>query len=105
MASAAEVLPIASNKFATSPAADEAALLIVPMAPDISLKSFALLREAKPFLKVSNISSHLFSFLPVPSNLSSAFLNFSKSAGLFSIASSCSLEINVISSLSPFPER
>ena len=91
----------------SSPAALDAAPVIVPMAPEISLKPFAPLSSAKPFLNEVKILSHL---LLLPSwfvfrSLSSAFFNLSSSAGLFSIAFSWSGEMNVIPLESPLPER
>ena len=106
-ASATSVFPIWSNILASSPAASSAAPLIVPIAPEISLKPLAPLSSANPFLNVVKIPSHLLLFpsLFVPNNLSRAFFSLSSSAGLFPIAFNCSGEIKVIPLESPLPER
>ena len=102
---AARSLPIASNIAPISPAAWLAALDTRPTDPEISLNPFALSKLAKPFLNASKMPSHLFLFFPVPKSLSSASLSLSSSAGLSSMALSCSGLINVIPPLSPLPER
>ena len=85
-ASATSLSPIWSNILASSPAASDAAPLIVPIAPDTSLAPFAPLSSAKPFSNVLKMFSHLLlPPLPVSSNLSRAFFSFSSSAGLFSM--------------------